>query len=93
MLSPGALRFIGEYWLRYGYAMNIFYKIPKNFMVMTKFTYWQCQETTVRSSTCPESFRQVIRGIFEKGVTVWANKNDIGNIDFGDNKPIKGVRI
>jgi len=36
-------------------------------------------------------FKQAIRGIFEKGVTVWANPADIGTIDIGDNAPLEGV--
>ena len=88
-----AMRSIGEFWLRYGYAMNVFYTIPRNFQVMSRFTYWKCAETTIFSSTCPEVFRQTIRGIFEKGVTVWADKNDIGRIDYADNAPIGGVTL
>lgn len=88
-----AMRSIGEFWLRYGYAMNTFYTIPSNFQVMSKFTYWKAAETTIFSSTCPEVFRQTIRGIFEKGVTVWSNANDIGRVDLADNAPLGGVRL
>lgn len=91
MLQPAAMNAIGEYWLRYGYAINRFGRLPGNLRVMEKFTYWKLKETYITSATCPESFKQAMRGIFEKGVTVWSNPADIGNIDIADNEPLAGV--
>ena len=82
---------IGEYWLRYGYAINRFTTPPADFHCMSKFTYWKMLETYIRSSQCPESFKQSIRGIFEKGVTVWRNPADIGTIDPASNEPLEGI--
>jgi hypothetical protein len=84
---------IGEFWLRYGYAINRFGRMPSDFQVMEKFTYWKLRETYITSSSCPETYRQTIRGIFEKGVTVWANAADIGNIDMADNAPKTGITL
>lgn len=84
---------IGEYWLRYGYAINRFGTMPDSFKCMTKFTYWKLKETYITSSLCPEVYKQTIRGIFEKGVTVWVNPNDIGNIDLADNQPLAGISL
>lgn len=91
LADDAAIRVIGEYWLRYGYAVRHFMKIPDSFQVMTKFTYWKLAETYVTGAPMPESFKQIVRGIFEKGVTVWANPADIGTIDIADNKPLPGV--
>lgn len=91
MTSPAIRAAIGEYWLRYGYAVNRFGRMPASFRVMQKFTYWKLRETYITSSACPESFKQAIRGIFEKGVTVWSDPNDIGWIDIADNEPLDGV--
>ena len=93
MLQPASLNSIGEYWLRYGYSINRFGRMPENFMVMSKFTYWKLRETYISSSECPETFKQALRGIFEKGVTVWKNPTDIGNIDIADNTAIAGVTL
>ena len=41
----------------------------------------------------PETYKQAIRGILEKGVTVWSNPNDIGNIDTADNEPLEGIYL
>lgn len=89
MVQSGAMETIGEYWLRYGYLINRFMKPPQNLKVMKRFSYWKLLETYITSSYCPESFKQAIRGILEKGVTVWNNPDDIGMIDIGDNEPIE----
>ena len=91
MLQPAAMNAIGEYWLRYGYAVNRFGAMPESLSVMEKFTYWKLKETYITSSKCPEAFKQAIRGIFEKGVTVWKNPLDIGRIDLADNDPLEGI--
>ena len=85
-------RAIGEYWLRYGYAVSQFSTMPTNFQVMSKFTYWKLKETYL-TGTIPETFRQTIRGIFEKGVTVWADPSYIGYTDLADNQPLTGVTL
>lgn len=93
MLQPQVMNAIGEFWLRYGYAVNRFSRMPASLMVMDKFTYWKCKEVYVVEADCPETFKQTLRGIFEKGVTVWKNPNDIGNIDTATNAPLQGVTI
>ena len=81
---------IGDFWLRYGYAVNRFMQFP-GFMVMDKFTYWKLKETYITGANIPEGFKQAFRGMFEKGITVWANPADIGNIDISANNPLPGV--
>lgn len=93
LLNVGAMWRIGEFWLRYGYAMNCFTKPPKDFRCMQNFTYWQMKECYLRAATCPEGFKQAIRGIFEKGVTVHHKKFTIGSQEIGDNEPLKGIHI
>lgn len=93
MVHSGIIRQVGDFWLRYGYAVNRFGQMPSDLKCMTKFTYWKLKETYLTSTTCPELFRQTIRGIFEKGVTVWSNPADIGTIDIGDNEPLPGISL
>ena len=90
-LQPQVMAAIGEFWLRYGYAVNRFTRMPASLMVMDKFTYWKCKEVYVTHAECPETFKQTLRGIFEKGVTVWKNPTDIGNVDTATNAPLAGV--
>lgn len=93
MLQGSAMRSNGEHWLRYGYLVNQFGKLPKSLMTHSKFTYWKLAETYIVSAACPETLKQSLRGILEKGVTVWSDPNDIGQIDIADNQVLPGVRL
>ena len=44
------------------------------------------------NATMPETFKQAIRGILEKGVTVWSSPSMINNIELDDNEPLEGIR-
>ena len=90
-IMPAAMRDIGEFWLRYGYYVQRFLRPPSSWQCMEHFTFWKMHELYIRSSSCPEEFKMTIKGIFEKGVTVWNNPDDIGMIDYGDNEPLGGV--
>lgn len=93
LIDNSAIRAIGDFWLRYGYAVHQFAIIPVTLMAMSKFTYWKLSETYIIAANIPETFKQSIRGIFEKGVTVWANPSDIGTIDIADNTPLGGISL
>ena len=90
-IPPAAMRSIGEVWLRYGYYVQRFMKLPTNLMAMSNFTYWKLHELYVRSSTCPEEYRLTVKGIFESGVTVWTDPDKIGVTDYADNVPLSGI--
>jgi len=92
LIDNSAIRVVGEYWLRYGYPVRQFAQIS-NLRVMTKFSYWKLSETYIISGMMPEFFKQTIRGIFEKGVTVWTDPTFIGNTDIGDNEPMEGITL
>lgn len=90
MIDDANLTIIGEYWLRYGYAIRASLKPPVNLKCMTKFTYWKFAESYL-IGTIPEQMKKTIRGIFEKGVTVWSDPSDIGTIDWADNDALSGI--
>lgn len=90
-ISPAAMQAIGEVWLRYGYYVQRFMRLPTNLMAMSNFTYWKLHELYVRSSNCPEEYRLTVKGIFESGVTVWTDPDKIGVTDYADNKPLPGI--
>lgn len=90
-IPPAAMHSIGEVWLRYGYYVQRFMRLPENLMAMSNFTYWKLHELYVRSSTCPEEYRLTVKGIFESGVTVWTDPNKIGVTDYADNVPLSGI--
>ena len=92
-LQGSALNAVGNFWLRYGYQMNLWITPPADMKCMTKFTYWKLRETYITASKCPEFFKETIRGIFEKGVTVWSNPADIGAIALEDNAILEGITL
>lgn len=88
--APSALRAAGEYMLRYGYFVQRFVTPPASLECMEKFTFWQMQEAYVRG-TLPEEYRLTIKGMFERGVTVWNKPEYIGVTDWADNEPLSGI--
>lgn len=87
----GARQTIGDYWLRYGYAINRFASMPVNFQCCETFTYWKVKESYITSAQCPEPIKQALRGIFEKGVTVWHDASKMGQVSvLMENTPIMG---
>lgn len=94
MIDPAAIVTVGEIWLQFGYAVHRSVNtLPDKLRCMTKFTYWKLSKTYLRAGSMPEPHRQAIRGILEKGVTVWVNATDIGFTDFGDNAPLGGITL
>lgn len=92
-VSPAAMRSIGDFWLRYGYLINTWIKFPKTLSLMTEFTYWKMAECYLVDTTIPEGFKASVRGIFEKGVTVWRSPQRIGNTNVRNNRIDKTVRV
>jgi hypothetical protein len=93
ILQGSAMNTVGMYWLRFGYQMNIWTVPPADLHCMTKFTYWKLRESYITAAKCPELFKETIRGIFEKGVTVWRNPSDIGNVTLFDNAIVTGINL
>jgi hypothetical protein len=93
MIDPAAIRSIGDFWLRYGYAVQAFTKVPESMLVMSQFSFWKMQDVKMETARFPEFYRQVIRGILMKGVTVYNNPADIGDSDIDSNTPLPNVRI
>lgn len=93
VVDQGAVQRIGEYWLRYGYKVNTFAMLNNQLMVMSKFSFWKVHEVYVSAARVPEIFKQALRGILERGTTVWADPTMIGVTDPGTNNPLPGVTI
>lgn len=92
-LSESAMRRIGDFWLRYGYLMNVWIKMPSTLTLMSEFTYWKLAECYLEKANIPESFKGTIRGIFEKGVTVWRSPQRIGTVNVRNNRVIRDVKV
>ena len=73
------------YWGRYGYAYHQYWKPPKNLKYMKYFTYWKLKDTYITSAKADEGSKNIIRAMFERGVTVWNKPEEIGQISPLDN--------
>lgn len=91
-MKANFMRQIGDFWLRYGYYVNRWLTPPADLKCMENFTYWKMQSVSLSTSEVPELFKETIRGIFEKGVTVWNDPDLMYKIDLADNEPVEGVR-
>lgn len=92
MLSKAAMNNIGTFWLRYGYAMNRWVSMS-SLSLMSLFTYWKMAECYLERADMPETFKGTIRGIFEKGVTVWRDPSFIGRVNVRKNRIDKGIEV
>lgn len=91
VMSNQMQEIVGNYFLRYGYGMREYLVPPYDFMAMSKFTYWKMLDTAIICSEADEGIKNAIRGIFEKGVTVWRSPGDIGRTYGADNVPLPGI--
>lgn len=69
-----------DYMLRYGNQIHRYINIKggmAKLKVMKKFSYWKASETYIDCAKANEAEKDVIRGILERGVTVWGNPDDI----------------
>ena len=89
-INSAALYNIGEVWLRYGYYVQRYMQLPGRLTCMSHFAYWKCQDVELVRGAMPEEFRLTLKGILEKGVTVWADPNIIATCDKADNDPVPG---
>lgn len=81
-----------DYFRRYGYAVRRFLPLGTvaRLLCMSRFAYWRVLETTVTCAQANETERQAIRGVFEKGVTLWDAPESIGATALEDNQPKPG---
>lgn len=90
-----AMRTVCDFWARYGYKIQRFYNFGNAKMsalkVMNHFSYWRVSETYITCAKANEAEKDAIRGVLEKGVTVWGNPSEIGNISPVVNAPLYNI--
>ena len=83
--NEGAIAQAGDYMLRYGYALNQMWRFS-DFRLMPKFTFWKCSDLWITGSAgIIEGAQAKIKGILKKGVTVWQNPDEIGQVSIYEN--------
>lgn len=90
-----AMRTVCDFWARYGYKIQRFYNFGNAKMtalkIMNHFSYWKVSETYITCAKGNEAEKDAIRGVLEKGVTVWGNPSEIGNIAPIANAPLYNI--
>lgn len=90
-----AMRTVCDFWARYGYKIQRFYNFGNAKMpalkVMNHFSYWKVSETYITCAKANEAEKDAIRGVLEKGVTVWGKPSEIGNIAPVVNAPLYNI--
>lgn len=86
-IAGAALAAVADYFRRYGYSVRRFLALGsvRHMLCMTKFAYWKALGATLTCADANESERETMRGILEKGVTLWDAPESIGNTDATDN--------
>lgn len=90
-----AMRTVCDFWARYGYKIQRFYNFGNAKMtalkIMDHFSYWKVSETYITCAKANEAEKDAIRGVLEKGVTVWGSPSEIGNIAPVANAPLYNI--
>lgn len=90
MITRAVQERIADFWSRYGYQVNEFmpgsFRPLKNLKVMTHFSYWKMRECYLQNSYANNDEIMAIKGILERGTTVWATPNYIGSINLEINE-------
>lgn len=89
VITEGAMARIADFWSRYGYQVNQFIHANNRPMralkVMTRFSYWRMRECYVRNPNASNMEVMAIKGILERGCTIWGDPNDIGSVSIDSN--------
>ena len=73
----------------YGYRAPALFVQNPTISMMTGFTYWEGEGLWLKGDLINESNKQILRAIFARGTTVWADPTLIFNIDITANRPIE----
>lgn len=85
-IPPQAVENIGTIWKRFGYVTNRYANLettPLNLMSIC--TYWQLSEVYFDSADMNEGEKNALRGMLNRGLTVWNNPDRIGLDDIHGN--------
>lgn len=75
--SPDIIRRCGDTFLQYGYTLHQNVENP-TLLIKSKFTYWR-GDALIYAISAPARAVNIIRNMFETGVTVWRDPDTIGS--------------
>ncbi len=83
--SKQAIRSAGDEFVRYGYMLNQIWEMDE-LCLMNHYTYWKAKDCWVYDKCETSDLAQrSISDIFQQGVTVWSDPNEIGRVNPYDN--------
>lgn len=86
-VSDDAIIRAGQYFRRFGYAVNRYVRIPRSLNVCKHFSYWKFLDLQLASAYADETAKGRLRGIMYTGTTVWGDPAEIGHVMVADNAP------
>lgn len=85
--SKSALRQAGDEFVRYGYALKQIWDVEETGLCLMKhFTYWKASDCWLYDKCeTNDSAQNTISALFNRGVTVWSNPQEVGRVNPYDN--------
>ena len=87
-ISDGAVKRVGDYFLRFGYTIHRFIEMPTTPVFNEYYSYWKVQQLEIQAAYMTETEKDAFRGIYSKGVTIWRDPSKIGFVRPVLNQPL-----
>lgn len=85
--SDHAITCTGDYFLRYGYALDQQWNINDNWQPMKYFSYWKANDLWLCCDRAGiEDAGTMLEQIFLKGTTIWSDPEKIGKVSIYENQ-------
>lgn len=91
VMSEGAMNRVAGYFEQYGYAYQQWLQSDSGITlkVMNWLSYWKVLNPVIECTAANETEREAVRGIFESGVAIYANADDIIKKNTAYNRPLE----
>ena len=83
--NRAGIKYAGDTFLRYGYALNRQWEFDGNWNIGKYFTYWKLSDFWVKGLNVPDLYMDKLRFFLFGGVTIWRKPEDIGHVSVYDN--------
>ena len=83
--NRAGIKYAGDTFLRYGYALNRQWEFDGNWNVGKYFTYWKLSDFWVKGLNVPDLYMDKLRFFLFGGVTIWRRPEDIGHVSIYEN--------
>lgn len=86
-MPDSEVRQVGDWFARYGYALEQVWDVTSSGLCpMRHFCYWKCRDAWVDDrKSSNNAVQQLIVAMFDRGVTIWKNPDEVGRVSIYDN--------